>query len=329
MQGSESTPAKQKVAVIGQGVIGLTSAARLRDAGFHVTVFSRDELRDTTSFAAGAYWWPHKIQPQERVARWAEETYRYYQQLRSNARSGVHFEQHYRFCLDADDGAWVRHLVDDWKEIDGSDFNVPCHEAFLLTLPVIDVPIFLPWLQAVLFARGTVFHMREISSPAELFPEFDLVVNCTGVSAGQFADDADVFPIRGQTLRLSRPEGLQHSTRLYSAAGELTLVLPRRTDVVLGGTNQVGDWNRSPNPDDSTAMLERCTQLVPQIQSAEILGAGVGLRPGRREVRLELDVSTPDNPVIHNYGHGGGGYTVGWGCASEVARLATDYFSSD
>jgi D-amino-acid oxidase len=43
----------------------------------------------------------------------------------------------------------------------------------------------------------------------------------------------------------------------------------------------------------------------------------VGLRPGRTAVRLERMGN-----IIHNYGHGGGGYTVAWGCASEVGRLA-------
>lgn len=328
MHASVSTSTSRRVAVIGQGVIGLTTAARLHDAGFRVTVFSRDELRDTTSFAAGAYWWPHKIQPQNRVADWARRTYQEYQQLCSNPRCGVHFEQHFRFCINPDDSSYVLDLVEEWERIDGADYGVTCPEAFLLTVPVIDVPVFLPWLQAALYGRGIRFRIRELTSPTELFPEFDLVINCTGVYATQFAGDPDVFPIRGQTVRLSLPEGLRHSARLYDNANDLTLVLPRRSDVILGGTNEAGNWSRDPNPDESASMLQRCTQLVPQIRAAETLGVAVGLRPGRHEVRLELDVSNPKAPVIHNYGHGGGGYTVGWGCADEVTELAVEYFSS-
>ena len=45
-----------RIAVVGQGVIGLTSAAILLEHGFDVTVFSRDSLEHTDSMSAGAYW---------------------------------------------------------------------------------------------------------------------------------------------------------------------------------------------------------------------------------------------------------------------------------
>ena len=47
----------------------------------------------------------------------------------------------------------------------------------------------------------------------------------------------------------------------------------------------------------------------------------VGLRPGRPEVRLETDTVPDGRPVVHNYGHGGSGYILSWGCAHEVADL--------
>jgi D-amino-acid oxidase len=46
-----------------------------------------------------------------------------------------------------------------------------------------------------------------------------------------------------------------------------------------------------------------------------------GVRPRRTGVRLELDVG-PGPAIIHNYGHGGAGITLSWGCAEEVGRLA-------
>lgn len=157
--------------------------------------------------------------------------------------------------------------------------------------------------------------------------EFDLVVNCTGVGAGDFVGDQEVYPIRGQVVRVARPTGLHRSSRVYQKDDQLTLVLPRTNDVILGGTAQVGDWDRRVRPTDSKAILQRCTELVPEIANAEILGAAVGLRPGRCAVRLELDTTSPSRPVVHNYGHGGGGYTVACGCANEVATIAGEYFS--
>lgn len=306
--------------------MGLTCAHRLLEHGYSVDIFSKEEFDRTTSMAAGAYWWPHKTYPKERVCKWAKDTYDQYARSRSEQQSGIHFERHLRFCVDPDDSAYARHIVDTCEEVDGTSYGVPCHEAFLVVLPVVDVPVFMPYLKEQVASRGGRFHMEALESPSALFPAFDLVVNCTGVWARHFAKDRDVFPIRGQAVRVSLPEGLRQSTRLYQKKDRFTLMLPRSTDVILGGTAQEGDWNRTPSADDTEAIVKRCSELVPQIAGCQILGATVGLRPGRATVRLELEVPAPGQPVIHNYGHGGGGYTVAWGCADEVVALTSDYF---
>lgn len=276
---------------------------------------------------AGAYWWPHKAYPEERVSKWSKATYDEYSRSCSEQRPGIRFERHFRFCIDPDDSAYARHLVDEWEEIDGADYGVLCHEAFLVVLPVIDVPVFMPYLRGQIASQGGRFHIRELESPSELFPAFDLVVNCTGVWAYHFAKDREVFPIRGQAVRVSLPEGLRASTRLYQKEDRFTLILPRSKDAVLGGTAQEGNWSRTPSASDTEAIVRRCSELVPQVADCQILGTMVGLRPGRSTVRLELELIAPGRPVIHNYGHGGGGYTVAWGCADEVAELALDHFS--
>lgn len=278
--------------------------------------------------SAGAYWWPHKAYPEERVSQWSKETYEEYARDRSVADSGVRFEKHVRLCLDPDDSAYARYLAEEWKEVDGATYGVPCHEAFQVLLPVIDVPVFMPRLRSMVESRGATFHIRELGSPSELFPEFDLVVNCSGVWAYHFVEDREIFPIRGQVVRVSLPEGLRQSTRLYQKEDQFTLILPRSNDVILGGTAQEGDWNRAASSEDTEAIVHRCVALVPKIADCEILGTAVGLRAGRKTVRLELELIAPAQPVIHNYGHGGGGYTVAWGCANEVAELARGYFAT-
>jgi D-amino-acid oxidase len=54
---------------------------------------------------------------------------------------------------------------------------------------------------------------------------------------------------------------------------------------------------------------------------AEIVGVAVGLRPVRSAVRLEAETIAPNCLLLHNYGHGGAGVTLSWGCAAEVVRL--------
>jgi len=63
---------------------------------------------------------------------------------------------------------------------------------------------------------------------------------------------------------------------------------------------------------------------VLNIDEPRVLAARVGLRPFRRSgVRLERDQLPDGRIVIHNYGHGGSGFTLSWGCAREVVDLAT------
>lgn len=317
-----------RIAVVGQGVAGLTCAARLLDKNYNITLFSKDSFKHTNSMAAGAYWWPHKAYPKEKISRWALETYQYYSTLCSISKTGIQFRKHLRFCIDPDENAYALRLVEDWQDIDSSDYGIACHYAFMAKLPVVDVPVYMSYLRHSLEVSDVQFIQQELKSPQELFPEFDLVINCTGVDARHFVGDKSVFPIGGQLVRISQPEGLKQSTRLYQQSTEATLILPRTNDVVLGGTARNNDWNRTPDPRDTHDIFQRCSELVPEIKTSKVLGSTVGLRPGRHEVRLEQEESVKGQPVIHNYGHGGSGYTIAWGCAGDVCKLAEQYFSA-
>src|SRR2546430_1880896 len=76
---------------------------------------------------------------------------------------------------------------------------------------------------------------------------------------------------------------------------------------------QLGDGQVLPSPDFS-----RLQKSDPYL---------IGVRPHRKGgVRLELEAAPLQTPsgkkyVIHNYGHGGGGITLSWGCASFAAEL--------
>jgi D-amino-acid oxidase len=72
----------------------------------------------------------------------------------------------------------------------------------------------------------------------------------------------------------------------------------------------------------ATRILRDCAAVEPRLNGARVVGHQVGLRPFRPQVRLEAE-ATGDGPlVVHNYGHGGAGITLSWGCAREAAALA-------
>ena len=102
----------------------------------------------------------------------------------------------------------------------------------------------------------------------------------------------------------------------------VTYIVPRSEDCVLGGTAEEGRWDTEPAPETAASILRRCAALEPRLGEAEVLEHRVGLRPGRPQVRLELQELPDGTPLVHNYGHGGSGVTISWGCAGEAAGLA-------
>ena len=77
--------------------------------------------------------------------------------------------------------------------------------------------------------------------------------------------------------------------------------------------------------EDEEEILEKCRSLWPELDKTKIVGRAVGLRPSRREVRLEIEHFN-GKKIIHNYGHGGAGVTLSWGCADEVlSKLAENF----
>jgi D-amino-acid oxidase len=129
-----------------------------------------------------------------------------------------------------------------------------------------------------------------------------------------------VTPVRGQVMTVE-PCGLTDWLLADRTPEELTYVIPRENDVVVGGTKQSGDWNLAVDPETTKRILARASELVPQLRRAKIIRQRVGLRPARPTIRCELVRTRTGEPVIHCYGHGGSGVTLSWGCANEVFEL--------
>jgi D-amino-acid oxidase len=97
---------------------------------------------------------------------------------------------------------------------------------------------------------------------------------------------------------------------------------PREHDCILGGTVDEHCWDTRVDLDTAESILRRCRDIAPALAGASVLEHVVGLRPARSTVRLEEDNTIGLGPrVIHNYGHGGAGITISWGCADEVSAL--------
>jgi D-amino-acid oxidase len=317
------------VAVIGGGVIGLTSAIRLIEQGFQVTLFAKATSPHTTSDVAAAYWAPEPVLEGGLRAKWALNSLSTFLQLAADPAIGIDVMPIYELT-DQDSAGMDAKPVDsfgvDFTGLEGG-VHVPPGifpepwSGVRFIVPRIDVPTYMPWLLKHFFALGGVLQATEIYDLRQLADGYPLIVNCTGLGAGSLTGDA-VFPIRGQVIRVRKPVDLP--AHIISAAGATatTYIVPRRADCLLGGTFQFHNHNLQVDLSTAENILHRCAVFHPTLQEAEIIEHRVGLRPGRHVVRLEVEKLTATTNVIHSYGHGAYGHTLSWGCATEVSTLA-------
>jgi D-amino-acid oxidase len=312
-----------RIAVIGAGVSGLTCGVRLLEAGAaRVTVVAREPPGQTTSAVAGAVWFPYLVRPNERTGPWGAAGYRRFEQLAREDGMPVTMVDLtilYGEPL-AEEPWWIGslppHALRDTAELpdgygDGRTACVPCIEA----------PAYLDWLARRVAELGGVVETRELTALDE--PDADVVVNCAGVGASGLSGDGAIRPVRGQVAYVRTRERLRFMVD-EEGPNALAYVLPRPDVVVLGGTAEEDDWEPRPRPETTKSILERTLLLEPKLANATYVGSAVGLRATRPEVRLEAETLPDGRPLIHNYGHGGSGFTLSWGCADEVARLALD-----
>jgi D-amino-acid oxidase len=315
------------IAIIGCGVSGLASGLRLLEQGFAVTIFARDLPPHTTSNVAGAFWAPGSLFSSGQIRAWSRASYLAFQQLAANPESGVTLKTLVELFDEPVDDLPQLDLIDDLRPIDIAQFPASYQGGYQLTVPAIDTPVYMPFLVRQFQEQGGTIKEAAISRLAELAGDYRLVINCAGVWARQLVPDPLVYPIRGQVIRVHKPAGLKPEILHGMAGGEVTYIVPRSGDCLLGGTYEDNNWSLEPDMATAQAILNRCAELDPAFREAEIIEHKVGLRPGRPTVCFELERAGNKSGVIHNYGHGSIGHTLSWGCAAEVARLALEFFS--
>lgn len=310
--------------VVGCGVAGLSSAVRLIEAGWEVEIVARELPLRTTSSVAAAIWYPYKVGPVNRVGRWAVATFQAFRSLAQEEGTGVTLQEGYELFPSPDDappdGASWREGLDRCRPADPGELPEPFRHGFALTVPVVEMPIYLPYLEARFRAGGGTLRRRAVDDLEALLDRADLVVHCAGLGARELAGDRAVVPIRGQVVRVERGS-IDHFLLDDQNPEGVTYVVPRSKDCVLGGTAEEGSIELEPDEAATRAIRERCARLDARLGEARILEVGVGLRPGRHEVRLEAVPTDSGKLLIHNYGHGGAGVTLSWGCADEVLEL--------
>jgi D-amino-acid oxidase len=346
---------KHRVAIVGAGVSGLTCGVVFAESGHRTAIFAKEIGQQTTSGAAAALWFPYDVEPADKVIPWALETYRKLIDLARNPDSGASMIELRQFSRTEEI------QIPDWAIPLGAQAVIPSPStslrtgsvengaageaatwtgrpeaersgseriksrefasAFAITVPLMDTTIYLDYLaNRFLKADGQIIENMWFEKLEDVDPRFDLVINCAGIGARELVHDTDLQPHRGQVAIVPRIKDLPYAVVCDDAP--LMYAIPRRNDCVFGGTNELSE-DLAVDSATTALIVAECSRAM-KIEKPNVLAARVGLRPFRRSgVRLRRDQLRDSRTVIHDYGHGGAGFTLSWGCAAEVLQLGT------
>ncbi|CAH0553000.1 unnamed protein product [Brassicogethes aeneus] len=322
-----------KVAVIGCGAVGLTTALCLQEKlgnGATIQIFTTKVSPNTTSDIAAGLWEPlvHTSESSEdKIIKWGLCTYKFIINLWKEGyakNAGIVLQPVIKVTEDPNfiPPQWLKYtlgfsvLSKDYLKKLSKDTNHNFAAGIQFVSFTWEASTFLPYLQKQFLQKGGQIINKTIEDLDKL-NDFDVIVNCTGIGAAKLLQDTHVFPIRGQIARVAAP------WLFSSICVDNNYIIPNTNCVILGGTKQ-REYNTQVYAIDTQHILKGCMNIVPSLETADIIKEQVGLRPGRTELRLELELRNIKGKmvrVLHNYGHGGSGITLSIGCAMDAVDL--------
>lgn len=275
-------PKGADVAVIGAGVIGLTTAIELQRMGAKVTVYSELFTPATTSDVAGAYWYPITLYDEDKVSRVflarfraaTRSAYRQFFSLVGDPRYGVSWMRFYELeeetpavppapRVEGEELYPGKERLTDAAEAFGFPYGHR-HHGFM-----IDPEIFMPALMEDIRAAGGTFMERRFETAEEVLAlDQKHIVNCTGFGAKDLFGDEELTPIRGQISLVDKPEGVDYGYAVGRGQEEYFYMFPRRNSLVLGGVKQVGRADLDIDEGDKKRILDGHAEIAARIRKA-------------------------------------------------------------
>ncbi|HEX2571916.1 MAG TPA: FAD-dependent oxidoreductase [Polyangia bacterium] len=255
----------RRYAVLGCGVVGLSTAILLQRRGLAVTMYAKDRPPNTTSNAAGAQWSPfsvfdsHQITPAfaDQLERASRLSYRYFQDLVGDAY-GVRWIPNYEIGSEpihvmSPEGPFGRFLdLYPSRETLAPPDN-PFGTAYGLRFMTmfIETPVYLNALLRDFLVAGGRIETREFQAREELLglPE-PVIVNCTGLGSRTLFGDEALGPIKGQLVFL-----LPQAEIDYIVISGHSYMFPRRDGILLGGSFEHDNWDLAPDPQVTERIL--------------------------------------------------------------------------
>lgn len=254
---------RRRFAVVGCGVIGLSTARQLQRQGARVTIYTKEMPPETTSNVAGGLWLPtSSFNPQrvsqpflEQFRRAAQISHRAFQNLVGEVY-GVRWIETY--MLQRETGPEVRELpggagLYPEKHVHRDPehyFGFP--QATQFSTMLIEPAVYLNALLRDYYLAGGKVVVKEFRSREQIaaLPE-PVIVNCTGLGAKMLFKDEGLIPVRGQ-LEVLLPQPEIDYCYLFGSL----YMFPRRDGIVLGGTFDHDRWSLEPDAEETAFIMD-------------------------------------------------------------------------
>ncbi|CAH2252171.1 D-aspartate oxidase isoform X2 [Pelobates cultripes] len=325
---------KARVAVIGGGLVGLSTAVCISESlpQCSVTVISENFSPYTTGDVAAGCLIPHTFPetPLQEQKNWFRETFDYLFNIANSGEAteaGICFLSGWQVYKKRPKEAFPFwwDVVLGFRVMTENELEKFPRHTFGQTFTTLKCQstLYLPWMEKRFKSNGGKLIARKVDDVWQLHGTYDIIVNCTGIGSRELTGDILLYPVKGQVLEVHAP-WIKHFIR---DGDENTYIYPGINNTTLGGTRHKHDWSLLPDFKISKEIQDRCCELEPSLQGVGVIREKVGLRPVRAAVRLEKEVLFKKGQklhMVHNYGHGASGYSVHIGTAKRATKLVEE-----
>jgi glycine/D-amino acid oxidase-like deaminating enzyme len=262
--------AERNAAVIGSGIMGLTTARLLQDAGWQVTIHTREPARHTTSNVGAGQWAPTSVFD-EKVAtpafksrfNWAARVAHHAFTNLGGAEYGIRWRENYYLGNEPIEWSYyLRELPDLFAsvaDLEPGEHPFPMRYVRRTVTMLIDPATFLRQVFEDFLQAGGQFVIRDFADLGEVLTlEEAVIFNCTGLGAKSLFGDEELTPIKGQLLFLPPDPAVDFLTvggGVVGGGGDILYMFPRTDALVLGGTWKMGDPSRHVEAAESERIL--------------------------------------------------------------------------